>query len=241
MVSVSLIILTRNEEKIVEQNLKMISAYMKQLKNIDDYEILISDKSEDSTPKIVRSLAAEDSGIRYCEVRNKGIGAGIKHGIDQSKYDYLIIYQIDLSYNIDIIEDLFNELLKGYDLVYGSRYQKGAIIRRPLKRRIFSFANRIVIKILFNLKIKDLNGVYGIRKSKIMKFRKLLESDDGFLPTEIAIYGKRNNLKMIEIPVNQYDLRHNSFRWAIRIGSKTLKNALKKRIKLWFERDKSDE
>jgi hypothetical protein len=235
VVNLSLVVLSRNEEDIMSKNLTIISNYMKQLTGVDEYEIVISDKSEDSTPSIVRNMIDKDSKIRYTESKNKGVGAGIKNGIDEARYEYVLIYQIDMGFKIDVIKRTLETLLQGYDLVYASRYVKGSNVVRPLQRRIFSFANRIVVRILFNVKIKDLNGVYGMKKSKITQFRHLLEADDGFLPTEIAIYGRKNNLKIIEIPVDVHDMRNSSLSWIIKIASKTFENAIRKRIKLWKE------
>ena len=72
------------------------------------------------------------------------------------------------------------------------------------------------------MKIKDLNGTYGFRHSKINQFRDELEDDKGFLPTEIAIYGRKFNLKIVEIHSENQDFRNTSNLFVLRVGLITL-------------------
>lgn len=232
---ISLIIPTRNEEEIIMKNLTTISDYMKQLHSVSDYEIIICDKSEDSTPLIVKDLASRDLKIKYCQVTKKGIGAGLKAGIDSASFEFIMLYDIDMAWQIDIIEKAINELSSGYDIVYGSRYAYGSDTNRPLKRRIFSIGYRILVRVLFGVKIKDWNANRALRKSSIMKFRDKLKDDTGFFHTELVIHGKKHNLKMKEIPAKVNDLRNSSMPFVIKVALSVLKSSFKKRIMLWIE------
>ena len=60
------------------------------------------------------------------------------------------------------------------------------------------------ILIILKVKIKDTQGVFALKKSKIDYFDDM-KSDDGFFQTELAIYGEINKSKIIEIPVNQIE------------------------------------
>lgn len=235
MCNLSLIIPTRNEEKIILKNLKTISEYMKQLSSINDYEIIICDKSEDNTPSIVKNLALKDDKIKYHVIKRKGIGAGLKAGIDIANFEFIMLYDIDMAWQIDIIEKAIHELLSGYDIVYGSRYTYGSDTNRPLKRKIFSTGYRILVRILFGVKIKDWNANRALRKTSIMKFRDKLKDDTGFFHTELVIYGKQYNLKMKEIPAKVNDLRNNSTSFVIKVALSVIKSSLKKWIMLRIE------
>lgn len=235
MIKISLIIPTRNEEKIITKNLTIVSNYMRQLHDVDDYEIIICDKSEDSTPLIVKELSSRDHKIRYCKVEKKGIGAGLKSGIDAANFEFVMLYDIDMAWQVDIIEKAIRELLLGYDIVYGSRYADGSDTKRPLKRKIFSIGYRILVRILFGVKIKDWNANRALRKSSIMKFRDKLKDNTGFFHTELVIHGRQYNLRMKEIPAKVNDLRNSSISFVIKVALCVLKSSLKKRIMLWIE------
>lgn len=238
MNTLSLIILSRNEEKIIINNLKLISDYVKQLPQINNYEILVCDKSEDSTPFLVKTYANQNIKIKYHDVPKKGIGAAMKYGISQSKFDIMMIYPIDMAWKLDSISNSIDEIINGSDIVYGSRYAPGSNVHRPFKRRFYSFGYRILIRILFNVHIKDLNGTIAMRKSSILKFKDDLEDDAGFFPTELAIYGINLNLKVTEIPTSVVDLRNTSNDFIFHAASNMLSGAIKKRLKLWFQKKK---
>lgn len=236
MTDLSVIIPTRNEEKIISKNLTKIYEYLNQLNIIDNFEIIVCDKSEDATPSIVKEIGIKVSNIKYLKIEKKGIGAALKAGIVHAQYEILMLYDIDMAWSIDIIESAVSELLKGYDIVYGSRYGQNSSANRPLKRRIFSTGFYIIVKILFNIKIRDWNANRACKKSSVMKFIDKLEDDTGFFHTELAIYGKRYHFRMREIPANVNDLRNSSTYYVLKIAYSVLKSSIRQRIKLWFQR-----
>ncbi len=226
----SIVIPTRNEEAIIEKNLKKIYKFMKNLESINGFEIIISDNSTDSTSHIVKKISNEMNEIQYHFVKERGIGAGLRKGIDQAKFDLVLLYDIDMAWKLETIPNLINEINLGYDIVYASRYVKKSKINRPLKRRIFSFGYRVLTRILFGITIKDWNSNRIIRKSSIMKFKDKLKDNTGFFHTELAIYGKKYNLKMKEIAAEVNDLRNNSNQIVFKIAWDVLKSSLKKKF-----------
>ena len=234
MTKLSLIIPTRNEEKIILNNLTLISEYMRRLENTEDYEILICDHSEDSTPVIVKEMVLKNAKIKYHYVPKRGIGAGLKEGIDRAVFDFIMLYDIDMGWDLAIIKKSVDELLLGYDIVYGSRYLEESYANRPFKRRIFSMGYRLLVRFLFNITIKDWNGNRALRKSSVIKFREKLKDDTGFFHTELAIYAKQYNLKIKEIPAKVTDLRNSSTSYVMKVALGILKSSLKKRIMLWL-------
>lgn len=235
MIDLSVIIPTRNEENIILKNLTEIYQYLSHLENVNDFEIIVCDKSEDRTPLIVKDLSLKFSEIKYLKVQKKGIGAGLKAGIENAQYNVLMLYDIDMAWTIDIIEHSIKEILNGHDIVYGSRYAPGSDTNRPLVRKIFSMGYYMLVRILFNIKIRDWNANRACRKDAIMKFWDKLEEDTGFFHTELAIYGRRYKLRMKEIPAKVNDQRNSSTGFALKIGWSVFKSSLKKRMKLWFE------
>lgn len=234
MIEVSIIIPTRNEEKIIQKNLTKIYEFVSQSNTINDFEIIICDKSEDATPTIVKDLAIKLPKIKYLRVEKIGIGAGLKAGVDYAHFEILMLYDMDMGWTVDIIESTVKEIINGYDIVYGSRYAKDSNTDRPLKRRIFSTGYYILVRFLFGIKIRDWNANRACRKSTIMKFRNKLEDNTGFFHTELAIYGKRCGLRMKEIPASVNDLRNSSMRYILNIAFAVFKSCIKMRIKLWI-------
>jgi len=69
------IVPTRNEEAIIGKNIKKLDEFLK--KNFRDYEIVVSDKSEDSTPGIIRDMQKKNRRIKFLEAGKKAFNAAL--------------------------------------------------------------------------------------------------------------------------------------------------------------------
>ena len=58
--------------------------------------------------------------------------------------------------------------------------------------------------------ISDTQCTVAFKKSNIVSFINELDSKSAFLQTQLLIYSKKNNLKIIEIPVIVNDIRDDS-------------------------------
>lgn len=206
--SISLIIPTRNEEKIVESNLKSINDYLYNL--FEKYEIVVVDYSEDRTPELVTNLSKKYP-ILYAPVGERGIGIAIKVGIESARYDLLMFYPIDMSWDMSCIKESFQKILSiEGDIILGSRGFKKSIVNRPLKRTIFTKIYNLLVNLFFNLNISDTQCTAAFRKSNIMPFIDHLDSKTAFFQTQLLIYSKKNDLNIVEISVNVNDIRRDS-------------------------------
>lgn len=110
----------------------------------------------------------------------------------------------DPSYLLKAI-DILNE--KQADIVIGSRYIKGAKVKRRLKRRIISFFYNLTVRLLFKSKIQDHQcGLKVFRKDSIMPVIDRMGYDKElirgwFWDAELLIRAQRAGLDIIEMPV----------------------------------------
>lgn len=146
---VCLILPAFNEEAILEGNTTRILEYVEGLSARYRWDILIvNDGSGDSTPEIADDLASRSPLVRVAHhARNRGLGEAIKTGVESTSGDYLVVLDVDLSYDVDHIGALIDELEStGADLVLASPYMKGGSIGNvPRLRRILSvWANRFL-------------------------------------------------------------------------------------------------
>jgi len=228
---ISLIVPTRNEEMIVEKNLKLMYDYLSANKTFDDFEILVCDYSEDKTPEIIASLSKKHPKIKYVPVKKKGIGIGMKIGMQSAKYDALMVYPIDMSWEIECIQNSLLALSDNNNVILGSRGRRDSIVNRPLKRRMFSKMYNLLVNLFFGLHIKDTQCTIAVRKSDLDRFIDKLCSDGAFFQTELLIYAKRQNLNIVEIPVVVNDTRKDSSINPIRDGFSMFKEVVKEYIR----------
>ena len=228
MTSLSLVVLTRNEATFVKKNVQIIYSYLKD--NFADFELIISDYSEDDTPQIVLNMAQELPGLTYVRAPRRGIGAGLKAGIAKATKDVIMFYPIDLSWNLQTIERSVNELQHNGDVIIGSRRCAGASANRPLTREIFSQVYSMLANILFDLGVKDTQGTFTMWRHDLETFYQRLESDDPFLQTEILIHSKLKRLRIMEIPCSVVEHRGHSNVSPLREGTAMLK----KMLRFWY-------
>lgn len=204
-INVSVIIPTRNEQDILKKNLIKINDFISNLNFVNDYELIISDFSNDATPDIAKDLQKKYKKIKLIKAEKRGIGEGIRQGIKNSRFDLIFFYPIDLTYNLNSIRGMLKTIINNdYDIVLGSRRVKGGEEIKSIKRKVFSLIYSYLVNLLFNLNIKDTQGIVVFKKKRV-KFIDKIKADDGFFQTEILIYGRMNKLKIKEYPTIQKD------------------------------------
>jgi len=231
-VNLSLILLSKNEEKIIQENLMKTLNYLKNLETIKDFEILVCDKSDDNTANIVKIISEKHKEIKLIKVQKTGIGAGTKAGIDNASYDFVNIDGIDLPAGLNFIKRSIEKIQNDYDLIVSVRGSHGFKDNRTFKRKLFSKTYNLLVNFFFNLKISDTQSTITFNRKKIINFREKLNDDGPFLQTEIVIYARRNNLKIFQMNVDYDDIRKDSKIHVLHFSIDMFKKIIKKRISL---------
>jgi len=199
-----------NEQSQIKDTLSKIISY---LKNKDFYFelILVNDGSTDDTldiiDKCIKSILnnSEKIGFRIIDNKNNfGKGYSIKVGISASSGDYVLFTDADLSTPIEEFDILFDNILKGYNIVIASRDLPGSnIVQRQhiIRESMGKFFNLLVRKIM-NLDYRDTQCGFKLfdRKSVNMIFPKLRINDFSF-DVEILYIAKKMGLKVKEVPI----------------------------------------
>jgi len=125
---VSVILPAYNESAILKDNLEIFCKYMTSLESDFNWELLvINDGSKDETGKIAEEVASKCSNIKVIHhIVNLNLGNALKTGFVNSKGDYVITMDLDLSYSVDHIEKLLKTIIVTQaDMVLASPYMKG--------------------------------------------------------------------------------------------------------------------
>ena len=178
-----------NEEKIIGEFIKRTIKVIKTLEKKFVFEILlVDDGSEDSSLKIMKEFAIQDSRIKVIEFRkNYGQTPALQAGIDYSSGDYIITMDADLQHFPEEIPNFINKLEEGYDVVCGWRYnrQEGFLRKFPSK-----IANNF-IRSIAGFNIHDYGTTYRIYKSEIIKDIQLFGQQHRFIPVLAFISGAK--------------------------------------------------
>jgi len=203
--NLSVVIPTRNEENIVQKNLEKIELFISKLPKIKSYELIMSDYSTDKTPNIIGQMMKKNKHIKLVKAAKRGIGEGLRKGMLSAQHEIVLFYPIDVTYSLNTIPLMIEGITnKKVDIALGSRRVSGGYEQKSTKRKIFSLLFTLLITLLFNLRIKDTQGLLAFNKKKV-DYLKKIKSSDGFFQTEILIDGKRKGLRIKEYPTIQKD------------------------------------
>ncbi len=197
-ISISVFAPCYNEEINVKKLLTDILNYLPTIAY--DYEIIIvDDGSTDSTADIANKLSDEYPRVKVIRhEQNKGYGAALRTGFENCNKDYIFFTDGDNQFDINEMSRLL-PYIKDYDIVTGFRSKR----RDNFIRKINEFSFNRLIRILFGLKVRDLNCAFKIFKRDVIKSLKL-QSTLAFINSELLIKAKKKGFTIKEIGVTHY-------------------------------------
>lgn len=152
----SVVIPAYNEGELIYENLLKMSEMFAMF--CSNYEmIVVNDGSKDNTDAEIRRAAGVDEHIIPAGyVDNRGKGGAIREGIEQASGVYIGLLDADM----DLSPMHFQAFLKkmketNATAVIGSKLHKDSKVEYPFFRRLMSYGYYILVKILFQLNVKD--------------------------------------------------------------------------------------
>lgn len=145
----SVIVPVFNEQALLKEHLRQIVSYLESMETEFRWEVVIvNDGSLDNTTRIVDQIAAQRENIvALHHPKNFGLGQAMKFGFNNTRGDYVITMDIDLSYDVDHIGELARTIRDTKaKIVLASPYMKGGSIHNvPWFRRVLSiYGNRFL-------------------------------------------------------------------------------------------------
>jgi glycosyltransferase involved in cell wall biosynthesis len=196
---VSVVVPTMNEEKSINNCVTTIFGVFA-TRGIDG-EVVVSDNSSDRTPDIARSL-----GAHVVVPPILGYGHSLLYGMNHARGQYIVLGDVDRSYDFSIIPELISPLIHGTaDLVIGSR------LKGDIKRGAMPFLHRYIGNPLLTLVLnKKLGTNITDAHSGIRAFTKVVWDliDTSLIPddfcSEMLKQFVKQKARIMEIPVSYY-------------------------------------
>jgi dolichol-phosphate mannosyltransferase len=165
----SLVIPAHNEEGCIEKTLRNLSVALER-KKIPHELLVVNDNSQDQTEAILIQLENEIFNLRY--INNpppNGFGLAVRTGLENFQGDVVAVVMADGSdLPVDVVS-FYETIQKGYDCVFGSRFNNSAkVIDYP---KIKLILNRIVnfgIRILFRLNYNDITNAFKMYRAEVI-------------------------------------------------------------------------
>ncbi len=196
--NISIILPSFNEE----ENLKILLPKLKSIiSTIDcEYEIIVVDamKSCDSSEEVC--ILNNASYIRQTEI---GYADAFRKGVEESKYELVLVVDADNSQDIDKIPQMYAEILNGADVAIGSRYAEGGKTDDPIVSVIMSKLLNNTYRFLLGFKEKDVSTDFRLYRKHLLEGL-VTECSDFDVIEETLFLLKKNNPAIIikEVPIH---------------------------------------
>ena len=201
---ITVVLPSKNHEKSISINLEGLYSFME--KHFINFQILIiSNGSSKKNTAILTSKIFKDKKIDIVTFESKGKGHAIKYGLKNSKYDQVLLFDSDFSYDVELISEVYENNIPIAPFVFA---------RRVVNKNLFSTLSliRYIAGVIFNfsvrkfLKIDSKDTQAGFKFINKLQFKECSEfiSNDYLYDVELFLLSKKYNIESKS--VNVYSL-----------------------------------
>ena len=212
---ISIILPCYNEEAILASTLNTVIKYLECRNHKYEWEILIvNDGSRDKTGEIADSYADNRSNIRAIHHPvNLNLGRALQTGFRHAKGEGIVVLDVDLSYSVDLIEELLDKLFETFaDIVIASPYMPGGKTTAiPFGRRVMSLWVNRFMRAASQDKYYTYTGMVRAYRSSYIKNLNLKTKDYEINP-EIMYKSMILRATIVEIPAHLDWTEQNKFK-----------------------------
>jgi glycosyltransferase involved in cell wall biosynthesis len=170
---------------------------------IDDYElIVVDDASTDRTPEIADQLAAANPRIRVVHHPvNRKLGGSIKTGFATATGDVVLYTDADLPFDFEELKKAIRIMrLYESDIVSAYRHDR---TEEGSSRAIYTFFYNLLIRMMFGVKMRDINFAFKLCKRRIFEHIEL-HSEGSFIDAELVIRAKKLGYTVTQFGVDYF-------------------------------------
>ena len=178
---------------------KKLSQVLKKVSK--DYEIIIVDDcSPDKSGLIADEISAKDKHVKVIHHEtNKGYGGALRSGFATSTKDLVFYTDGDAQYDpLELIKLV--KYIDKYDVVNGFKIKRNDPAYRKFLGSIYQYS----VRLLFNLKVKDVDCDFRLIHRYVFDKIKLKEST-GLICTELMRKIQNNKFTIKNVPVHHYE------------------------------------
>jgi len=190
-----------NEEAYIHRAVRAARAVLQEI-NPDHEIIIVDDCSTDRTGALADELALQDPRVKVVHNPvNRRLGGTLRAGYAVASKELLLYTDADLPFDLQelpravrLLDSQQADVLSAYRF---DRTSEGFI------RTVYSFFYNTLIRVLFGLRIKDVNFSFKLfRRALLEKFP--LKSEGSLIDVEFLVRAKKAGANIIQIGVDYF-------------------------------------
>jgi len=202
--STTILLPSKNHEQIINSNLNKLIDFMSE--HFQDFEILIvSNGSSEENETILKNKIYNNSKIRVKISKSVGKGSAVRWGLENAKFENIIIYDSDFSYDLKLIHEFF---------VNGNPKNPFIYARRVINKKIISKTStlRLIAGYVFNfivrkyLKIPSKDTQAGLKFINLNKFFNATQFINNDYMYDVELFLLSRILKIEPLNVDVYEV-----------------------------------
>lgn len=162
--------------------------------------VVVDDCSTDGCGALADELAMRHPELKVVHhAKNRKLGGSLRTGFAAATKDWVLYIDSDLPIQMD---DALNALplTAEADMVIGNRQGRA----EGPKREIMSFVYNRLIRVLFGLKVRDVNFAFKLFRRTILE-QITLQSEGSFIDAELLIETHKAGFSIGELPMRYYE------------------------------------
>ena len=234
----SIVIPARDEEGCICSTVEHLHVELR-LRNVPHEIIVVDDGSTDRTWELLTQLRARLPELQPLKSEGlHGFGRAIIRGLDSMKGDSVVIMMADESDDCRDVVRYWQELNKGYDCVFGSRFMKGGgVIDYPKIKLLINRMANYFLKTLFAIRLNDTTNAFKAYRKEVIDGCRPIISPHFNLTVELPLKSIVRGFSWTVIPITWRNRRTGTPKLKIKeMGSRYLFICLYVWLEKYFSR-----
>ena len=199
--SISLVIPMFNEEANIDHAIAYAVDALAE--HAAEYEIIIvDDASTDLSPEMVRRAASGNPRIRLIRHEfNQKLGASLRTGFAAARYELILYMDADLPFDPDVLSRAIRAMrVTRADLISGYRFDRTT---EGLKRTVYTIIYNWMIRLLFNIYVRDINFSFKLMKREVLETI-TLRSEGSLIDAELIVKARNHGFAIQQIGLDYF-------------------------------------
>ena len=198
----SIVIPARDEEGCICSTVEHLHLELR-LRNVPHEIIVVDDGSNDRTWNLLSDMRTRLPELNPIQNQGPhGFGRAIIRGLDQMKGDAAVIMMADESDDCRDVVRYWEELNRGWDCVFGSRFIKGAgVIDYPKIKLMINRMANYFLKTLFAIRLNDTTNAFKAYRREVLEGCRPLISPHFNITVELPLKAIVRGFSWTVIPI----------------------------------------